>query len=772
MVPVTLPMEATEPAELSGSGVAVVPADADPATAVKRSDRLLYPSIGTDVDYVLAPTETGVESSWIVRSIDSPQELRLDYRVPEGGRLERIVAPDGQDQVAIKDAAGDMVAIVRPVYAVDAAQRPVPASMTVNGDQVVVRVEHRSDDTLYPVYVDPVTESWQGAEWANCGTGSAGGAWRVTSWGGVPSQSYWGFTCNWNLMGGYGLWLGAPTGNTYPYPGYGSDAWINVGYDAPRANTYISDVTWGGFQRGNMGNGAVAGAGLLRTSPASNQGWQTLALDGTGVAWGPGDFSQRTDDANGNRAVLGLSFNGAPRQSQGAFNGARWVALWIRDGEPPAGPVITDTSEPLTQDANGEVLFPWSSTVPSMSASATDAGLGIWRLRVDKADGTTIWGPYWFTKTGDPKDTPSGETCLGTRSNPCPTSASTAWVGRLPFKNIVEGDNVGTLIAQDAGGRESRGRTVHVPYTDYVDPCASEPARTVCLTDPILAPRGATPSCSLGSLDQDNNRMQLVDNRAVGSTFADGVALLVRDNLTWMAPNSPTSIISLQLYGDTGLGATIDASESVSLWTLRLDDGNYLRYDHRNGVLVFDALGGPVARIAATRRQSGVSVPIAVSGSGSAKTIKFASGVEVSLTAINPDPDDIVPCQSETAPSPRIGVSAAECYTDPNIPVLSGDNVQASTNLKCYGPYPYQIETRLEIKKKKFLFFSSWPKIGYDRKTSVTNSEPLGITARAGASCRSGTHRYRNKFREAAFIQGKWRHAAWGIHPTKPEYTC
>lgn len=77
-----LPVQATDDAVLADIGVGFEPVGADPATAVKRADRLIYPSIDTDTDYVLQPVERGLEAFWQLRSAASPQTLRLDYELP------------------------------------------------------------------------------------------------------------------------------------------------------------------------------------------------------------------------------------------------------------------------------------------------------------------------------------------------------------------------------------------------------------------------------------------------------------------------------------------------------------------------------------------------------------------------------------------------------------------------------------------------------------------------------------------------------------------
>jgi hypothetical protein len=458
---VELPTNATSPATLVDAGISLKPIGADSTPSVERSDRLLYPSIDTDTDYVLQPTERGVESWWQLRSPDSPETLKLQYDLPGGAHLEDHATAGGPGSVAIVN--GDQtLGVVAPVSAVDAAQRPVPTSMTVDGDNLVISVDHRTDDVQYPVLVDPITESWTGSQWNNCGSGSAGGAWSLYGYWGVPNSNYFNLSCNSSNYGGYGVWVGSWPGQTYI-----AGAEATMGYHA-RPNTYISDVTWGGYRHYNV-YGSTAGIGGA-TSFVGLAGdhaptWQQLVFDNYGR--NPADYSQHNDDPTNNWALTGLLFQNQAT-SQGAWMGVNWVAMYIRDGQAPDIPTVSAPTATLT---NGEYFYPWSSATPTMSASATDIGLGIWDISVIKDDGSIMWGPYWFTSTGITATAPSSGTCGGTRANPCPINASTS---QLPFKNLVEGDNTGRVAAQDAGMRVTYGPRVHVQYS----PIAGQRPRT------------------------------------------------------------------------------------------------------------------------------------------------------------------------------------------------------------------------------------------------------------------------------------------------------
>lgn len=105
---------------------------------------------GADTDFLVQPIPAGVELLWHLRSVESPETLRLRVDGPDGTRLTR----DASGMVEV--AAGDrtLAAISAPrVYDADHAR--VPASHVVEGEDVVIRVPHASGDWKYPLLVDP-----------------------------------------------------------------------------------------------------------------------------------------------------------------------------------------------------------------------------------------------------------------------------------------------------------------------------------------------------------------------------------------------------------------------------------------------------------------------------------------------------------------------------------------------------------------------------------------------------------------------------------------
>ncbi len=473
-VDVTLPNDVSDPATVGNAGIAVQPAGADPTKAEDHADRLLYPSIDTDTDYILQPTEQGVESMWQLRSIDSPTSLRLHYTLPDGAALVRRVQPGGADQVAI--VSGDVtIGMIQPVVATDAAHRPVTASMHVDGDDVVVSVDHRGDDVQHPVLVDPPTESWTGAEFngnnsTECGTTSNGGKWLVES----GNNSVYYAVCN---NGANGLTAGSFSGVRYPQSGSANNSYLNFSYSA-RPNTYISDVTWANWQVTNANGAGHSYVGLYNKNPgywqagysATNGAYENpnAAINDYSSNRSPTTTVTHTSEANENKAILGYNFP-APAISTGMYNAVGTVAMWIADGQPPGAPtIVSDSPAPnnITVGANGtDKYYAWDSVraVPRLSVRpGNDIGLGIANVAVIKDDGTPIWGPYWFDTTGNENSTH----CTGTRANACPTAANPT--AMHAFYNLTPGaDNTGRVVTTDAGGRYTFGTRVHVIDDGY-----------------------------------------------------------------------------------------------------------------------------------------------------------------------------------------------------------------------------------------------------------------------------------------------------------------
>jgi len=137
-----------------------------------QDEDALFSDISSDTDAVVAPTIRGVEMSALLSSPSSPQLLRYRVALPEGAELRAI------DGGAVVWRHGKVLAQVLPPSARDAQGTAVPTTLSVSGDELLVRVSHRERDVAYPVLLDPeiitITETAAGWKFSsspirNCG---------------------------------------------------------------------------------------------------------------------------------------------------------------------------------------------------------------------------------------------------------------------------------------------------------------------------------------------------------------------------------------------------------------------------------------------------------------------------------------------------------------------------------------------------------------------------------------------------------------------------
>ena len=168
LVAVRLPKHLSEGAQLLQLGVSLTPVDEANAPlsgseGATDGSGVLFANTQTDADTLLQPSLFGLEASTVLRSAASPEVL--DYRVglPEGARL--AASSDGPGAEVLKE--GVPIARIKPPVASDAAGTPVPVSMSVSGDDLILTVEHGGGSSFrYPIMVDPeLSGYWQ--EWSS-----------------------------------------------------------------------------------------------------------------------------------------------------------------------------------------------------------------------------------------------------------------------------------------------------------------------------------------------------------------------------------------------------------------------------------------------------------------------------------------------------------------------------------------------------------------------------------------------------------------------------
>jgi DNA-binding beta-propeller fold protein YncE len=189
-VPVSIPKQIQDGVGIPGSGVSLTPVDGSGSAVGGSEGRVLGAAVfyggvgvGSDVDVAVQPTATGFETQTFLRSDRSPDELSFRVGMPQGASL---VQPAGESGAVNVVANGSVLASIVAPAAEDAAGTPVPVSMSVSGDVLVLRVALGSTSVQYPVRVDPdvnLTGAGHPTHWKFAlGTGST--HFRATGWGG------------------------------------------------------------------------------------------------------------------------------------------------------------------------------------------------------------------------------------------------------------------------------------------------------------------------------------------------------------------------------------------------------------------------------------------------------------------------------------------------------------------------------------------------------------------------------------------------------------
>lgn len=150
LTPISLPDAADGPIRFgpAGSSVTVVGAKAASARLVDDKD-LIYPNVLNDTDVLGAPTASGLEMSFQLRSAESPRELDLVLHLPDGYRLDDT----GTNGIAIEKDDHVDGRIGEPT-AIDAQGQSVPTALSLVDGKARVTVAG-GGDYAYPILIDP-----------------------------------------------------------------------------------------------------------------------------------------------------------------------------------------------------------------------------------------------------------------------------------------------------------------------------------------------------------------------------------------------------------------------------------------------------------------------------------------------------------------------------------------------------------------------------------------------------------------------------------------
>ena len=456
---VTLPSDASQPVSLGDEGFAISAVLTEPASSARPlgGEDVQYFETQKDSDLIVSPLAAGVELFSLLRSAESPEELRFEITLPGGAELQS----DGEGGAEVVREGERLIRIPAPL-AFDAQGADVPVAMRVEGDSLVLAVEHRGLDVAYPLLVDPqaVQENWydNGNDWYHYGN----------LWALEPSTTPW----VWGTNNGGRFWAGTSPINSAPglsnrglfisaTSTSGSQSASQFGQftlTAPGSDSYFAAALINPFWRWDHGC-------AYQTYPEPHDysglwsdtwGWATFhsnwaRIYGYGIET-PFEQLKGTPDewraGTGHVFVIGMGTgNGAAKIPCWRDLYAGGVNLWMDDWNQPV----------LTTSSTGQ----WMDSTPvRLNVSATDAGLGVRKFEAEATDksGTTQKWETWHSCTGGFKSTCPQAWNLGEASQP-----------QLSYNPSVLPEGIDTLnvTAYDAVLRKStttNGMTIRVDH--------------------------------------------------------------------------------------------------------------------------------------------------------------------------------------------------------------------------------------------------------------------------------------------------------------------
>jgi hypothetical protein len=425
-----LPRDLADGIELPDIDLTVAPDHAVQADTVDvvGQDKAFYASIATDTDFIASPTERGVETFWQLRSERSPEQLSLNLDLPTDAELRRSFHGLAVDVVR----GGETVATVRPPLAFDADHVSVPVDMRVEGESVLVSIDHRSQDWKYPILVDPAVDQvdvWtMGTPCPSAGPQYPGWRWE-SAWGAWPASNPYlqpGCDSTWGLVNF------TPSGD-WRYAGWWSQ-WVW----APPANSYIQAAEFYGTELSfSYPDWPCRYLGIYSTR---SQYWQT----GDSYCWeypaATETYSVGTAGEDDNAAIHTFYFNDTNSygdnpawQWQTAWTALRGAKFTVSDRHAPTASAGT----PSAPYAGETTWVDDSQATYHLPISATDQGLGIAKFYLSSPAGQQTLG------TG----------CSGSDlwSNPCPLAPP----NRTADYQMPEGKHRVSVQSEDLVGNQS-----------------------------------------------------------------------------------------------------------------------------------------------------------------------------------------------------------------------------------------------------------------------------------------------------------------------------
>ncbi|MGI8728446.1 MAG: hypothetical protein ACR2LK_00325 [Solirubrobacteraceae bacterium] len=535
-----------------GKGVSVALRGGERRLAQTVSDRAFFAGVMQDTDVGVAPLPDGAELFVIVRSPRAPERFVLEVDLPDGARLRQAVAEDpiaNDPPRSLEIVRGKQtLGYIHPPIAIDADRQNVPATMRLQGQRIVLDVEHRDREIRYPINVDPemrlysdYSADWLRWSWNQLRFGAGNGSFGA-------AKNNCAYYC--------GLYQSVPTNTSLTNGSYAQ--WF---YRAP-PKTFLYRATFGGISHAPINafgqNHTRSFNGLMNGSYSaweSNVNYVNQAGSSGSNPYGPhsGAYYGLTHDfcfnprctpkpsgaSEQNYALFAL-------QAQNAFGGSgiysglyqarntmAWANVYLGDRRDPSLSSATPASVDWTDDT--------ANTQHTTTVGVHDDGLGIYGIGLNGAasGGGFVRHP-----------------CLGhVDRSPCPAD----WSKTFNY-TLDEGVNTMHAYGEDFIGNRTPGSPSGT-WTEKIDRSAPE-ITTVS-----------------GALYERRNRDTV--NAAAGLYDAE-YALSVR------AQDAHSGVREIEVKVDD---QSVHVADGSSLdWVLRTDD--YSEGEHVIEIVARDQLAG------------------------------------------------------------------------------------------------------------------------------------------------------------------------------------
>jgi YD repeat-containing protein len=165
VVALSIPKRLSDGTQLGRTGISVTPTtSSDAALAGSEGEvdgaGVIYSNTAEDTDTLIKPTTLGFSIETLLRSAQSPRQLYFRVNMPSGAEL--ATAADGSGGAEVRENGSAITSIPVP-GAEDAEGAPVPVSMGVSGNRLVLTLPESTSQYRLPIRVDPTVpdNNWQ-----------------------------------------------------------------------------------------------------------------------------------------------------------------------------------------------------------------------------------------------------------------------------------------------------------------------------------------------------------------------------------------------------------------------------------------------------------------------------------------------------------------------------------------------------------------------------------------------------------------------------------